>query len=59
MTAAVVNLAALGNVVDHDYRHVTKRITPRAAEAWTRYLRSERDEAAKQAYVRSQFSGTI
>ena len=47
MTAAVVNLAALGNVVDHDYRHVTKRIT------------RERDEAAKQAYVRSQFSGTI
>ena len=28
-------------------------------QAWTRYLRSERDEAAKQAYVESQFSGTI
>jgi hypothetical protein len=27
--------------------------------AWTRYLRSERDEAAKHAYVQSQFSGTI
>jgi hypothetical protein len=171
MTADVQNLAALGNVVDRDYRHVTKRITPRAALvladaylkwydlcqedqsidpdvdkearellstevargrlpisgdlgfvvnhlsgehiylllvftwrgnnemwetvyvkdtrtgepfyrptqdthrpticvwefgavahehlAWTRYLRSERDQTAKQAYVRSQFSGTI
>jgi hypothetical protein len=28
-------------------------------QAWTRYLRSERDEAAKRAYVDSQFSGTI
>jgi hypothetical protein len=171
MTTAVGKLTALGNVVDHDYRHVTKRITPQAAlvlpdaylkwydlcredqsidarvdaeareflstetaagrlpisgdlgfvinhlsgehillllvftwrgnnemwetvyvkdmredgpfrlvpqgthkaticvwefgaaahehQAWTRYLRSERDEAAKHAYVESQFSGTI
>lgn len=27
--------------------------------AWTRYLRSNRDEAAKRAYAESQFSGTI
>jgi hypothetical protein len=27
--------------------------------AWTAYLRSNRDEAAKQAYVGTQFSGTI
>jgi hypothetical protein len=28
-------------------------------QAWTRYLRSERDKAAKRAYVESQVSGTI
>ena len=28
-------------------------------EAWTRFLRSERDEAAKWTYVQSQLSGTI
>ncbi|GAA2650493.1 hypothetical protein [Paractinoplanes durhamensis] len=28
-------------------------------EAWTRYLRSPRDAPAKQAYVTTQFSGTI
>ncbi|HEY3011032.1 MAG TPA: hypothetical protein VGJ63_23660 [Micromonosporaceae bacterium] len=27
--------------------------------AWTRYLRSARDEAAKREYAESQFSGTI
>ena len=27
--------------------------------AWTRYLRSDRDDAAKRAYVESQFTGTI
>ena len=27
--------------------------------AWTRYLRSSRDEAAKRAYVESQFTGEI
>jgi hypothetical protein len=27
--------------------------------AWTRYLRSARDEAAKRAYVESQFAGTV
>lgn len=31
MNVTVDNLAALGNVVDHDYQHVTKRITPRPA----------------------------
>jgi len=28
-------------------------------QAWTRYLRSNRDHAAKQAYVESQYAGTI
>jgi hypothetical protein len=28
-------------------------------QAWTRYLRSERDTAAKRAYAESQFSGAI
>jgi hypothetical protein len=27
--------------------------------AWTRYLRSARDEAAKREYVESQYAGTI
>ncbi len=27
--------------------------------AWTRYLRSARDEAAKREYAESQFTGTI
>jgi hypothetical protein len=31
MTAATASLAPFGNVVDHDYRHVTKRITPQPA----------------------------
>ena len=28
-------------------------------EAWTRYLRSDRDEAAKRAYVETQYAGPI
>jgi hypothetical protein len=27
--------------------------------AWTRYLRSSRDEQAKRAYVESQFAGEV
>jgi hypothetical protein len=28
-------------------------------QAWTRYLRSQRDEAAKQAYLRSSYEGAV
>jgi hypothetical protein len=28
-------------------------------QAWTRYLRSQRDEAAKQAYLRSSYKGAV
>lgn len=43
-----------------EYRHITKRIQPAPSQqAWSAYLRSERDEAAKQAYLRDAFAGTV
>ena len=53
MIVTIENLAELGNVVDDNYQHSDKRI------AWTEYLRSNRDEAAKRAYLASRVSRTI